>query len=102
MPMGLKIDPREFVVAWQRSNSIAEVKKQLGLEQDSNMRLSSVATQLRAKGVNLKRMQPGTRYDYDDLASLADWAADLAETSSDPQAEITVDRYLKYRRNGHQ
>lgn len=58
-----------FVRAWQESESVAEIANKLG---ETNLKSLSVrASNLRKKGVPLKKLGASMKIDYDKLANLA-------------------------------
>lgn len=54
-----KIAAEEFQAAWNASNSLNEVSEALGIQDRSKRSLSSMASQYRRKGWNLKRFSLG-------------------------------------------
>lgn len=96
MATRLHVDPREFVLAWQMSEDIQEVKTLLGLQQEPNRQISARASAFRMKGVPLKRMRHSTRYDYVLLSEIVAWATDLAN-QGESKEQITVARFLQER-----
>lgn len=88
------VDIREFVVAWQASDSINDVKKLLGIDEVDNSVVSTKATQLRTKGVKMKRMRQPNRYDYDLLNGLAEFAAAESQNGPVQNPKDLVLRYL--------
>lgn len=96
----LDVEIHEFIAAWQTSDSVAEAKEKLGLDNTPNDRMSSRASQMRQNGVTLKSMsyRPGTKYDYDSLDQYARWVSrkvDEAAGSGDDLAgeDVSLDAF---------
>lgn len=92
---GHSISVGDFIQAWQSSDSIYEVQRKLNLESAddvSNSDISSRASQLRHRGVALKRMAGGQRYDYRALNDFAEWILEQVAAGREA-SEITQTTY---------
>ena len=63
--------PEDFVIVWQTSESVDEVAARLGLRKTS---CQQKATQMRRKGVPLKKMYKSRRFSSEKWAALASLA----------------------------
>jgi hypothetical protein len=65
----MRVNPKQFIEAWQRAKSLEEVVKNTGMRPSA---CSARASHYRLKGVNLKRFSRRQRTDWEKLAALAD------------------------------
>jgi len=65
----VKVNPQEFVLAWQESDTIDDVAERLGM---NKMSVRQRAYSYRRKGVPLKSMRTGAnKVDWESLKALA-------------------------------
>ena len=76
---GIQVAREQFIVAWQKSDSLVEALQKLGLEptDDHKKLMSNRAATYRKRGIPLKRYPTGPSGPRVDWASLAQLARDV-------------------------
>jgi hypothetical protein len=75
----IRVTPRDFITAWQRSNSVAEVSRKTGLSKNA---VRTRACRYRQLGVPLKQF-PAIVVEPTDWDELAEFAESLLESLAD-------------------
>ena len=83
----------EFVLAWQTSKDIDEVKTLLDLPDElPNAKVSSRASFFRQQGIDLKmmRVSRNNSYDYDEIGRYANWVTEQAASGA---TDLSLERF---------
>lgn len=91
-----EINPYQFVAAWQSSANIDEAKRKLGLNGTvDNYQMSSRASYLRSKGLDLKSMAGGrgAKYDIERLKRYNQFVLSQIESGNTNEEDLSLEAF---------